>query len=136
MSQVKIIVVAIAVLSVLGTIIGVYSTLKMDIANKKKEIIELKETNADLKSELVAEKLNVAKLKESIYKVNVELDRISVNNKTIEAELEKWQKGHREIVTANERLQKLLDEKLYIDTACQTGLYINSLISELQYEDL
>lgn len=134
--QVKIIVITVLTLVVLSVLGGIYGSLKIDINNKDKEIRELKEYNSSLVTELAVEKMNVVTLKESIYKINAELDKVSIKNKAIEEEMKKWHEGYVDIKYENELLNKLFDKSLYLDNACQNGLMINKMISELKYEDL
>ena len=134
--QTKAIVITILVIIVLGTLGGIYGSLKLDITNKDKTITELKEANSNLVSELAVERLNVVKLKEAMYRINTELDKVSIKNKAIEEEMKKWHEGYVDIKYQNELLNKLFDKTLYLEPSCQQGLLINNMISELKYEDL
>jgi len=134
--QVKLIIIIVSVLTVFGILGGIYGSLKLDIDRLEKEKLELKESNSTLVAQLATEKLNVIKLKSVIDNVSTELDRISVNNKTIEAELKKFKDGYVEVTNKNKALEELLDAKLYLNESCQTGLHINELLGSIKYEDL
>lgn len=134
--QYKLIGIIIAVLVIFGILGGIYGSLKLDINNLTKENLELKESNSILVAQLATEKLNVVKLKSVMTNVNHELDKMSINNKTIAKELEKWKQGYIEVTNKNKALEKLLDSKLYLNGSCQNGLHINELLGAVKYEDL
>lgn len=134
--QYKLIGIIIAVLVIFGILGGIYGSLKLDINNLTKENLELKESNSTLVAQLATEKLNVVKLKSVITNVNHELDNMSINNKTIAKELEKWKQGHVEVANKNKALEELLNSKLYLNESCQNGLHINELLGAVKYEDL
>lgn len=134
--QTKIIIISVIVLLIIGTLTGIYVDLKLDMNQLEKEKSELKEANSSLHQQLAVERLNVVKLKSTITKVNNDLEKISIKNTTIEKELERWKNGVVNVTNRNEKIDSLLDAKLYIVPDCQNGLFINKLLSEIKYEDL
>ena len=134
--QVKLIIIIVSILAVFGVLGGIYGSLKLTISDREKENTGLKENNSTLVAQLATEKLNVIKLKSVITNVNHELDKMSINNKSIEKELQKWKQGHVEVTNKNKVLEQLLDAKMYLNESCQTGLQINELLGAMKYEDL
>lgn len=134
--QYKLIIIIVAVVIVLGTIGGIYGSLKLKINTLNEINEELRASNSSLSAQLAAEKLNVSKLKLVITNVNNELNKISIKNSTITKELEKWKQGTIEVTNKNKALEELLDSKLYLEKSCQTGLHINELLGAVKYEDL
>ena len=134
--QVKLIIIIVSILAVFGILGGIYGSLKLTISDLEKENTGLKENNSTLVAQLATEKLNVIKLKSVITNVNHELDKMSINNKSIEKELQKWKQGHVEVTNKNKVLEQLLDAKMYLNESCQTGLQINELLGAMKHEDL
>lgn len=134
--QIKLGVIVVLVVLALGIYSGTVIHYRATIGQLEKENLSLKDANKSLTTQLAIEKTNVVKLKSSIEKVNVEIDKLSIRNADIKNELEKWQRGEVTVSNPNEKINSLLDSKLYLDRACQNGLIINQLLNEVKYEDL
>lgn len=117
----------------LSLIIGwKYWDLTSTIKEQKEEIKTLEQLTVVLRTDLNTERGNVELLKNTVEELNVSIEKISVRNRKIQKEYDRFKNQSVE----EKYTQQILNLLNSGSASCQDGIELNKSISGLKYEDL